>query len=173
MYCRLPISVHSTVIFEILAGLNAAPPGFIRLVPLDRIAQPLVERNHGLESQLGFDFRRVERIPKIMPWTVGYSFDHFLADTHQVEQRHRDSQIRNRLAVARPDVVDLPAPSMPKYKQQCPTVVPHVYPVADVQSLAVERYLFAFQKVRYEERDKFFRKLVGTVVVAAPSDHDR
>ena len=50
------------------------------------------------------------------------------------------------------------------------TVIADVNPVADVQTVAVDRHRLIAQQVADEQRDQLLGELVGTVVVAAARD---
>ena len=49
-------------------------------------------------------------------------------------------------------------------------MVADVNPVANVQAIAVNRDRLVVLQIRDEERDQFFRKLIGPVVIRATRD---
>ena len=63
------------------------------------------------------------------------------------------------------DVVYLPCSAVFKYQLNGFAVVFDVYPVADVLSVTVNRYLFAADSFFHCKRDKLFGVLAFTVVV--------
>src|SRR5574344_747546 len=50
-------------------------------------------------------------------------------------------------------------------------VVFHIEPVADILTFSIDGEGFAVAYIIYKERNQFFRKLVGTVVVRAVGDN--
>ena len=70
------------------------------------------------------------------------------------------------------DVVTLPYPALGQDGVQGLSVVFDVEPVADVFALAVDGYRLASEAFEDDDRDQFFGKLVGPVVVGTIGDED-
>lgn len=75
--------------------------------------------------------------------------------------------------VESPDVVGVPDSSLVEDEVDGSGVVFHVEPVADVESLPIDRQRLAAPYVVDEQRDEFFRKLVRTIVVRAVGHYCR
>jgi hypothetical protein len=90
---------------------------------------------------------------------------------HDVAQSVHHLEVRALVVAA--DVVGAPGLT-PAYNEiEGPTVILDVEPVADVGALAVNRKLFAGDRVEDHQRDQLFRKLVRAVVVGTVGEGHR
>src|SRR5439155_18537252 len=85
------------------ARLERLPPRTMRLVPIDRLSQALVEQDRRRPAELAPDLRGVEKVATIVTGTVGNDRLQRRGPIGQFQDTVRD--LLDRLFVARTDVV--------------------------------------------------------------------
>ena len=149
--------------------LRGAPPGLVRHVPRDRLAQALGEvRVLGLPAELAAELGRVDGVAAVVAGAVAHPVEVVRVPAHGLEDhaQHRDVA---PLAV-RADEVGLAHAAPREDVPHGGGVVLGVDPVADVLARAVELGTHPVDDVGDLAGDELLHVLVGTVVVRAVRD---
>ena len=143
-----------------------------------------------LPSELAADFRRVDRVPAIVPWPIAHErLEPAIAwrrprralqggvgrgrtnALDRVTEPVDDLEVGPLVAAA--DIVFFARTPLVEHQQQTRAVILDVQPVADVRAVAVDRQWPAVDRVQDDERNQLLGKLIRPVVVRAVRDQRR
>ena len=159
--------------------MDGIDPLGVLQIPGDGLQQPAGERLARLPAQLALDLGDIHGITTVMAGAVGHILD------------ERGLRRMWRLGQARPDLTDtrdhgqvgglvttaniiaLARLAVTHNGPDGLAMVFNIQPVADLLSIAIHRQRAALQSIQDHQRDEFFRKLVGAVVVGAVGDGER
>lgn len=147
-------------------GLGRLPPGAVVRVPVDGGLQAGLEvRVRGRPTQLGPQFRGIDRVTTVMARTVLHPVERVLALSHHLQNHAKHGDVVP-LAV-RADQVGLADPSLGQDRPHAAGMVLSVDPVAHVLAPAVQLRPLALEDVRDLAGNELLHMLVRTVIVAA------
>lgn len=147
-------------------GLGRLPPGAVVRVPVDGLFQAGLEvRVRGRPTQLGPQFRGIDRVSTVVARTVLHPVERVLALSHHLQNHAKHGDVVP-LAV-RADQVGLADPSLGQDRPHAAGMVLGVDPVAYVLALAVQLRPLALEDVRDLAGDELLHMLVRAVIVAA------
>lgn len=147
-------------------GLGRLPPGAVVRVPVDGLFQAGLEvRVRGRPTQLGPQFRGIDRVSTVVARTVLHPVERVLALSHHLQNHAKHGDVVP-LAV-RADQVGLADPSLGQDRPHAAGMVLGVDPVAYVLALAVQLRPLALEDVRDLAGNELLHMLVRTVIVAA------
>lgn len=147
-------------------GLGRLPPGAVVRVPVDGLFQAGLEvRVRGRPTQLGPQFRGIDRVSTVVAWTVLHPVERVLALSHHLQNHAKHGDVVP-LAV-RADQVGLADPSLGQDRPHAAGMVLGVDPVAYVLAPAVQLRPLALEDVRDLAGDELLHMLVRAVVVRA------
>ena len=138
--------------------LERLPPLAVVAVPVDRRGERVVERSAQRPARERGELADVDRIAAVVPETIVDRLDERVVASGEREQPRR--QLAVGQLVAGTDVVDLAGHTLLEHELRGDVVVLDVDPVADVETVAVQRHLAAVEQVRGEERDDLLGELV-------------
>ena len=147
-------------------GLGRLPPGAVVRVPVDGLFQAGLEvRVRGRPTQLGPQFRGIDRVSTVVARTVLHPVERVLALSHHLQNHAKHGDVVP-LAV-RADQVGLADPSLGQDRPHAAGMVLGVDPVAYVLAPAVQLRPLALEDVRDLAGDELLHMLVRAVVVRA------
>ena len=147
-------------------GLGRLPPGAVVRVPVDGLFQAGLEvRVRGRPTQLGPQFRGIDRVSTVVARTVLHPVERVLALSHHLQNHAKHGDVVP-LAV-RADQVGLADPSLGQDRPHAAGMVLGVDPVAYVLAPAVQLRPLALEDVRDLAGNELLHMLVRTVIVAA------
>ena len=147
-------------------GLGRLPPGAVVRVPVDGLFQAGLEvRVRGRPTQLGPQFRGIDRVSTVVARTVLHPVERVLALSHHLQNHAKHGDVVP-LAV-RADQVGLADPSLGQDRPHAAGMVLGVDPVAYVLALAVQLRPLALEDVRDLAGNELLHMLVRAVVVRA------
>lgn len=147
-------------------GLGRLPPGAVVRVPVDGLFQAGLEvRVRGRPTQLGPQFRGIDRVSTVVARTVLHPVERVLALSHHLQNHAKHGDVVP-LAV-RADQVGLADPALGQDRPHAAGMVLGVDPVAYVLALAVQLRPLALEDVRDLAGDELLHMLVRAVVVRA------
>lgn len=147
-------------------GLGRLPPGAVVRVPVDGLLQTGLEiRVRGRPTQLGPQFRGIDRVSTVMARTVLHPVERVLALSHHLQNHAKHGDVVP-LAV-RADQVGLADPALGQDRPHAAGMVLGVDPVAYVLALAVQLRPLALEDVRDLAGNELLHMLVRAVVVRA------
>ena len=147
-------------------GLGRLPPGAVVRVPVDGLFQAGLEvRVCGRPTQLGPQFRGIDRVSTVVARTVLHPVERVLALSHHLQNHAKHGDVVP-LAV-RADQVGLADPSLGQDRPHAAGMVLGVDPVAYVLAPAVQLRPLALEDVRDLAGDELLHMLVRAVVVRA------
>ena len=147
-------------------GLGRLPPGAVVRVPVDGLFQAGLEvRVRGRPTQLGPQFRGIDRVSTVVARTVLHPVERVLALSHHLQNHAKHGDVVP-LAV-RADQVGLADPSLGQDRPHAAGMVLGVDPVAYVLAPAVQLRPLALEDVRDLAGDELLHMLVRAVIVAA------
>ena len=150
-------------------GLGRLPPGAVVRVPVDGLFQAGLEvRVRGRPTQLGPQFRGIDRVSTVVARTVLHPVERVLALSHHLQNHAKHGDVVP-LAV-RADQVGLADAALRQNRPHARAVVLGVDPVAHVQALPVELGALPVQDVRDLARDELLHMLERTIIVTAVRD---
>src|SRR5690606_12272068 len=71
------------------------------------------------------------------------------------------------------DVVSTSIFSLMKHKIDSTCVIDHIQPIAGIVTIAIDRYWLVVQYIVNTQRNQFFGKMIGTVIVGTIGNDDR
>ncbi len=163
----------------VAAGQNRLPPVTVFAVPLHSFRQAGLERLSRAPAQLAFDLRCIDRVATIMSRTI-LDEGHELA-SRPVGRRHQlievvanggDDLLVGSL-VAPSDVVRLAACAVFQHQRQRACVVLDIEPVADIQTVAIDRHRLTCQPFDDHVRNELLGEMIWPVVIGAVRHHGR
>ena len=147
-------------------GLGRLPPGAVVRVPVDGLFQAGLEvRVRGRPTQLGPQFRGIDRVSTVVARTVLHPVERVLALSHHLQDHAKHGDVVP-LAV-RADQVGLADPALGQDRPHTAGMVLSVDPVAHVLAPAVQLRPLALEDVRDLAGDELLHMLVRAVIVAA------
>ena len=161
-------SIHLPVILHILAGDDVGHPVPVVQVPPDGFGHALLEGVGGGPAQLAGDFGVVDGVAAVVAGAVLHIFDEGFRFAKGGQNQPHDFDVG--LFVVAADVVNL---AIPAFMQNCingQTVVRHMEPIPNLHTVAVDGQFLVVQAVVNHQGNQLFRKLIGSVVVAATGD---
>ncbi len=160
--------------FAVSAALHIGHPIGVGQIPFHGFADAGVKGLGRLPAKFRFKLAGIYRITAVVAWAVGHVADLLGvgfavgARAQFVQQRaHRFDDLDIGLFVPAAHIVDLTQSPGFKHTADRTAMVLDVQPVAHLHSVAVHRQGLARQRVDDHQRDEFFGKVVGAVVVAA------
>ena len=135
--------------------------------------QATVSRSPGSNGTCGapaepLQLRRVERIAAVVAGAIGDRTDQRFRLAGQIENPPGEIDVEDVIAAA--DVVDLARRAAIDQQIDGAAMIADVQPVALLQPVAIERHRDVVDRIRDEQRDQLFGKVVRPVVVRRPRD---
>ena len=150
----------------------------MRQIPVNRLANTLLEASLRLPTQLAAQLGAVGPIAKVMALAVldklhlGVRVSLLTRLTGKlVDQRNHD--LRVLALITSTDVVNLAYAPALEHRIERTTVVGHVDPIADVAPIAIQGNRLIRERLGDDQWHQLLRMLVGAVVVAAARDNHR
>src|ERR1019366_5587169 len=158
----------------IAAAGDIADPVFVFKIPADGFADAALKRLQRVPVQFALDFARVHRVPAVVAGAVFDESDELAVGNGGVVRAQFVQQLANgadNLQVlffaSPPDVVGFSDAAVGEHGANGAAVIFDVEPVANVFAVTIHRERLAGACVQDHERDQFFGKLVGSVVIGA------
>ena len=161
-------------------GPDRLAPGRILQIPPDGLFQTLQKRNLGLPGKSGPELGCVGRVSPVVSRPVGHRLHQFamgfapgprLQLIQQIAQRPQNSHVL--LFLIRSHLVGLAHSTCTPGCLHRAGGVLHIHPVPHLLPVAVDWDLLPGYGAQNRQRNQFFWKLVGTVVVGGTQDHRR
>src|SRR5262245_4981438 len=155
------------------------PPGAVVHVPPYGRLEALLEGMFGRPAEFAVELGKINRIAKVMPRSVGHERDQLAMrwprrasgeTIHDLADRADHVDVAALGAAA--DIIGLPDASLFDHLCQSLRVVVDVEPVADIETLPIDRHAVASEPLDDGQRDQLFGKLIGTIIVRAVGYED-
>ena len=165
--------IHLFIVLLVVPAGDVVHPCLVVQVPPYGLLYPLLELEARLPAKLPLYLRAVDRVPHVVPRTVGDERDEVKVRTLRPAKKpvhrpdHDPDEVDVLPLVESADVVRVGCPAPVEDKVDRLRVVLHVEPVTYVLALAVHRQRLPVPDVVDEKRYQLLRELVRTVVVAA------
>src|SRR5690349_19789175 len=148
-------------------------------VPLDCPIDSAGEISKRPPAYLSSDFRRINSITPVMTGPIRDGADP-LPDLFRVSAAALCDGLTNSMNnleigafFAGADIVNRTDFALRQHVKNRPTVVLNVKPLANLFSVAIHRKIKAVNTVSNQQRNQFFWKLIGAIVVRATRYHNR
>ena len=169
----LPVFVHVVVVALVVAGGDVVHPVLMVEIPADGLFDAFLKLEGWFPAEFSLELAGVDGVAHVMTEAVGdvgdegfrIAFGVAEETVNGLDDYLDDVDIFPLVETA--DVVGFGNLSLVKDGVYGTGVVDHIEPVAHVLSLAVDRQRLAVTDVVDEQRNKFLRELIGTVVVRA------
>src|ERR1019366_4092888 len=182
--CRVSASTFSGVMFRnpltIAAAGNVADPVFMFKIPADGFLDAALNRLQRAPVQFAFDFARVHGVPAVVAGAVFDERDELAVRNGRVVRPQFVQQPANGadnfevLFFAPPtDVVGFSDPAVREHGTNRAAMILNVKPVANVFAITIHRERLAGAGIQDHERNQFFGKLVGPVIIGAVGGENR
>ena len=172
IYSLLPL-IHLCVVLLVLAGGDIVHPLLVTEVPADGLFDAFLELEGWLPTELVLELGGVDSVAQVVAGAVGDVGDELLAGALGVAEQavdglnHHFHDVDVLPLVEAADVVGVAGLAPVENHVDGAGVVDHIEPVAHIFPLAIDGQGLAVADVVDEERDEFFRELVGAVVIRA------
>ena len=145
------------IISAIVAAANSLDPLGVRLIPVDCLPQPVIQRNRRLPAQFAFHLLAIKSIPPVMPRTILDVREQRLRLADHLQQTPRDGQIL--FDVETPDVIYLANAPALENGQNSAAIIFYVQPIALLLAVAVDWQSFAVEGIGRSSRAETFREI--------------
>ena len=154
--------------------MTRLPPCLIAQIPVNCFAQALFKRPAGLPAEFIHDAACVDGVAPVVAGAVGDKGDEFAAGA-AVAQRSAavelvaDGIYDIQIGALRIAAHIIAAANLPTHQngRKGLRMVFNMEPVAHIVAFAIDRQGLALKAIQDHQRNEFFRKLAGAVIVAA------
>ena len=140
-------------------------------VPLDGLLDAVGEFRFWQPAQFFVDFRRVDGIATVMPFTVRDMMDEAFRFAQFFANQFNDVDILHFIVAA--DVIDFADTALLENEVDGPAMVFDIEPVADIEAVPIDRQRLVMQGIDNHEGNQLFREMIRSIVVGTAADGHR
>src|ERR1700733_8145900 len=156
------------IVGAILAPADSRHPISIFSIPVDGLAQALIERNRGLPAEFALDLLAIQSVPTIVARAILHVREQNLRLSDHAKQALCHRNVFLDVDAAKDvDLADAPAL---KDLQDAAAIVVDMKPIALLLPVPIEGKWLVVQGIGDHQRQELFWKLIGSVVVRRAGD---